>query len=400
MASPSQSRTVDPGRSPDPPKRPLGGIRAGSVAGIPITLDYSWFVIFFLVLGTFAGAVFPAHAPDLGRTTHLLMGLAGAILFWVSLLLHELAHAFAARARGVGVEGITLFIFGGMARTTREATRPADEFFIAVVGPLASLALAVVGYGIGIGGPGLGIPESVTVVAEYLGFLNLLLAVFNLFPGFPLDGGRILRAGLWQVTGSLRRATRLAALSGRFLGWAIIGLGIWSLLVGGGVIGGLWLIFIGWFLTHAARSSYQQLLLQQLFNPLVASDAMSPDPETVSPDLPLPELVLEHFLRRPYNSFPVTEDGVIVGLVTLGHVKRLERKDWAGKVTGDVMTPLRDLALVAPETPMAEVLEIMREDGSRRVLVAREWELLGILSTSDIARWLERVTLVEETQDA
>lgn len=364
-----------------------------------MNLDYSWFIIFFLVLGTFAGAVFPAHAPELGRTAHLLMGLAGAILFWVSLLIHELAHAFAARARGVGVEGITLFIFGGMARTTREASRPVDEFVIAVVGPLASLALAVVGYGVGLAGPGLGIHDSVTIVAEYLGFLNLLLAVFNLFPGFPLDGGRILRAALWKATGSLRRATRIAALAGRFLGWGIIGLGIWSLLVGGGVIGGLWLIFIGWFLTHAARSSYQQILLQQLFSPLTASDAMSPHPETVSPDLPLAELVHDHFLRRPYNSFPVTDDGVIVGLVTLGHVKGLERREWEGRVTGDIMTPMQELVLVVPETPMAQVLELMRDDGSRRILVARDWELLGILSTSDIARWLERITLVEETPD-
>ncbi|TVP53683.1 MAG: site-2 protease family protein [Gemmatimonadales bacterium] len=394
---PRQGERASARRRPPPQTGTLfSGVRLGSVSGFEIVLDYSWFIIFFLVLGSFAGAVFPAHLPELDRITYLWMGFASAVLLFTSLLAHELAHAFTARRRGIEIEGITLFIFGGMARTRQEPATPGDEFLIAVMGPVASFAIAIFFYGIAAQGPTLGLGEPGQAVAEYLGFLNILLAVFNLFPGFPLDGGRILRATLWKATGSLRRATRIAAGAGRLLGWMIIALGIWGLLVGGSVIGGLWLIFIGWFLGHAARASYQQVMLQKLLGPLTAREAMSPDPETVSPDLPIDQLIHDYFLRRPYNSFPVTDDGVIVGLITLSHVKGLSRDEWKGKITADLMTPLEDTLLVDPDAPMMEILEKMRLKEVRRVLVAREWELIGIISTSDIARWMERVTLVEE----
>ncbi len=379
-------------------KRPATGVfagfRVGSIGGVEISLDYSWFIIFFLILGTFAGAVFPAHVPDLDRLAYLVMGLIGAALFFGSLLLHELAHAFMAIRKGVGVEGITLFIFGGMARTEREPDTPGDEFLIAGVGPLASFLLAALFYGAATGGSAVGAPLTFTVVAEYLGFLNLVLAIFNLFPGFPLDGGRLLRATLWRVTGSLRKATEIASGAGRALGWGIIALGFYALLVGGALIGGLWFIFIGWFLNHAARSSYQQVLLQEMFSPLLAGQAMTPDPETVSPDLLLEELVHGYFLRRPYNSFPVTEDDIPIGLVTLAQVKALPPEDWGRRVVADVMTPLSDTLVVAPETPMMEVIDGMRRSGTGRVLVASDWHLVGIISGTDLARWLDRVTLM------
>ena len=382
------------------PRRTTGtgvfaGIRLGSVAGFEISLDYSWFVIFFLILGTFGGAVFPAHAPELGRISHLLMGLVGTLLFFTSLLLHELAHAFAARWKNVEVEGITLFIFGGMARTKTEASTPGDEFIIAGVGPLASFAIAAALYAVAWTGPRLGLGEPVTVVAEYLASLNVLLAVFNLFPGFPLDGGRLLRATLWRVTGNLLTATRTATSAGRFLGWLIIGLGVWALLAGGSVIGGLWFVFIGWFLTQAARSSYQHVLLQQLLSPLSAREAMSPDPETVPPDLSVDHLIHQYFLRRPYNSFPVTEDGIIVGLVTLSQVKGIPREDWPQRIVADVMTPLHEALVVEPDIAMMTVMERMQNADVRRAIVAREMELVGIISSSDIARWMDRVSLVE-----
>jgi Zn-dependent protease/CBS domain-containing protein len=376
----------------------FAGIRLGTVSGFEISLDYSWFIIFFLILGTFGGAVFPAHAPELGRITHLLMGLVGTLVFFISLLLHELAHAFAARWKNVEVEGITLFIFGGMARTKTEASTPGDEFIIAGVGPLASFAIAAVLYAVAWTGPGFGLGEPVTVVAEYLAFLNVLLAVFNLFPGFPLDGGRLLRATLWKLSGNLLTATRTATAAGRFLGWMIIALGVWALLAGGAVVGGLWFVFIGWFLTQAARSSYQHVLLQQLLSPLSAQEAMSPDPETVSPDLSVDDLIHHYFLRRPYNSFPVTEDGIIVGLVTLSQVKGIPREEWPRQNVAQVMTPLHETLVVEPDVPMMTVMERMRDSDARRAIVAREMELVGIISTSDIARWMERVSLVEAEQ--
>jgi Zn-dependent protease/CBS domain-containing protein len=387
----------------DPARRPgqrvptgiLAGFHVGTIGGVRISLDYSWFIIFFLILGTFAGAVFPAHAPGLDRFGYLIMGLIGASLFFISLLLHELAHAFMAIRKGIGVEGITLFIFGGMARTEREADTPGDEFLIAVVGPLASFALAFLFYAIAAAASGAGAPLAVTVVAEYLGFLNLILAIFNLFPGFPLDGGRLLRASLWKFTGSLRKATQVAAGAGRVLGWTLIALGIYALLVGGALIGGLWFVFIGWFLGHAARASYQHVLLQELFAPLTARQAMTADPETVPPDLGIDALVHDYFLRRPYNSFPVTEDGIPLGLVTLAQVKALPREKWPGLIVNDVMTPMQDTIVVDPDAAMMKVIEHMQRGDARRVLVARDWTLLGIISSTDLARWLDRMTLVE-----
>lgn len=374
---------------------PSYAMSVGRLAGVEIRLDYSWFILLFLILGSLAGALFPAYAPEVSRLGHLAMGVAGTFLFFASLLLHELGHAVAARFRGMEVEGITLFIFGGMARTRSEPGSPGDEFIVAGMGPLVSFALAAGFYlvaGIGIRWD---MGSAVTVTAETLGYLNLLLGVFNLLPGFPLDGGRLLRAALWKATGSLRRATGAAAGVGRVLGWAIIAIGIWSLLSAGAFIAGLWMVFIGWFLTQAARSAYQTVLLNQLMGPLTAGEAMSPRPETVGPDLTVDELIHDYLLRRPYNAFPVVEDDVVVGMVTLNGLQDVPRARWKELVAGQIMTPLEQLVLVEPETPMTQVLERMRETEVRRVLVARDWELLGIISTSDVARWLDRVALMD-----
>jgi len=386
---PSTTRTVRTGI--------LAGIRLGRVLGFEISLDYSWFIIFFLILGTFTGAVFPAHAPDLEQVEYLLMGLAGTLLFFGSLLIHELSHAVVARWKGIEVEGITLFIFGGMARTAREPDTPGDEFLIAGVGPLASFLLAAGFYAIAAGSPRLGLGLEVTVVAEYLGLLNMVLAIFNLFPGFPLDGGRLLRAGLWKATGSLRRATKAATTAGRALGWGIIGLGLYALLVGQALIGGLWFIFIGWFLTYAARASYQHVLFQEVLSPLTVRQAMTADPETVPPDIPLDALVNEHFLRRPFSSFPVTDDdGTILGLVTLARVKEVPRQEWPSRRTRGIMIPVDQGLLVDPDESMLVILDRMRTGDHRRILVARNGELLGIISSTDVARWLDRVSLMED----
>jgi Zn-dependent protease/CBS domain-containing protein len=375
----------------------FAGIRLGSVLGFEISLDYSWFIIFFLILVTFTGAVFPAHVPDLDQLEYLIMGLAGTLLFFGSLLVHELSHAVVARRKGIEVEGITLFVFGGMARTSREPDTPGDEFLIAGVGPLASFVLAALFYAIAAVSPRLGLGLEVTVVAEYMGFLNLVLAIFNLFPGFPLDGGRLLRAVLWKLTGSLRRATLAATTAGRALGWGIIGLGLFALLVGQAFVGGLWFIFIGWFLNHAARMSYQHVLLQEVLSPLTVRQAMTPDPETVPPDIPLDTLVNEYFLRRPYNSFPVTgSDGSVLGLVTLSQVKEVPRGEWSSHSTRKVMSPVEEGLLAGPDESMISILDRMRTGEHRRILVVRNGELLGIISATDVARWLDRVSLMEE----
>ncbi len=365
------------------------GIRAGSIGGIDISLDYSWFVIFFLILGTFTGVVFPNFLPGRDESTYLLMGVVGTALFFLSLLAHELAHGFVARLEGMEVEGITLFIFGGMARTKGEAASPGVEFRVAGVGPLMSVALSV-GFWWARNLLMDGGWQAAAVVSDHMALLNLALALFNLLPGFPLDGGRLLRAFVWKTTGNLQTATRIATSAGKWLGYLIVAGGIFLLVSRGEFVSGLWLIFIGWFLSNAATASYQQLLLQQVLVGVRARDAMTPFPETVTPDVPLDELVNEYFLARPYNSFPVTDDGIVVGMVTLSQVKKVDRNEWPELKVADVMTPLIETLVVSPDTPMSEVLERMTENETHRVVVAREWELRGVITGGDVTNWLER----------
>jgi Zn-dependent protease/CBS domain-containing protein len=366
----------------------------GSLSGFEISLDYSWFVIFFLILGTFTGAVFPAYVPGLSQRTYLAMGIAGAALFFVSLLIHELAHAFVARARGIPVEGITLFIFGGMARTRSEAARPWDEFVIAGVGPFASVALGALFYGAAIWIDRNAWSPALFGVAGHLAFLNLALAAFNVLPGFPLDGGRMLRAVVWRMTGSLRKATHVASLTGKGLGWLIIGGGLYSLFITSQLVTGLWFIFIGWFLANAAAASYEQILLRHVLEGRTAADAMTHAPETVEPDVTLDVLVRDFFMKRPYNSFPVVQDGIVIGLITLSQVKQVDHSAWRIRRVADVMTPLAETLIVSPTSPMNEVVERMSENETRRVIVAQEWELKGIITGGDVANWLDRAGLV------
>lgn len=383
-----------PTSSPSPARsRRRTAISLGSVAGIRIELDYSWFVIFFLILATFSGAVFPEMAPGASNAVYLLMGTAGAVLFFASLLGHELSHSFVARWKGVEVEGITLFVFGGMARTRSEPESPGDEFLIAGVGPLASLLLAGLFWGVTRLVAGTSWGPWVGSVTGHLAFLNLLLAAFNVLPGFPLDGGRLLRAAVWHFGGSYRKASAVATAAGRWLGFGIIALGVAALFLAGQLVGGLWFVFIGWFLVQAANASYRQVLLQEVLRGRTARDAMTPDPETVPPDLSLEALVEQRILRRPYNAFPVTEDGIVVGLVTLSQVKKVPRESWSVTRVADVMTPLADTVIVDPDAPMEEVVQRMAENGTRRVVVAREWEIQGVITAGDITNWLERAGL-------
>ena len=375
-------------------RTPVPGIELGSIGGVEVSLDYSWFVLFFLIFGTFTGVVFPAYVPGLARGTYVAMGVVGTFLFFASLLAHELAHAFVAMWKGMEVEGITLFIFGGMARTKEEASRPVDEFLIAGVGPLMSGALAAGFYALAITADQHGWHPAVFGVAGHMAFLNLALAVFNVLPGFPLDGGRLLRSVVWQITGNLTKATHVATAAGKALGWLIVAGGVYLVLVSGELVSGLWFVFIGWFLANAADTTYQQVLLRQVLEGRTAADAMTPFPEVVEPDLTLDVLVNEYFMKRPYNAFPVTEDGIVIGLITLSHVKQVDRSAWKLRKVADVMTPMVDTLIVSPSSPMTDVVERMSENETRRVVVADQWELRGIITGGDVANWLDRAGLM------
>jgi Zn-dependent protease/predicted transcriptional regulator len=364
------------------------GFRLGRVIGFDIRIDSSWFILFALILWSFSTLVFPASAPGFPPVMYPIMGLAGTLLFFASLLAHELAHAVVARMKGIPVDGITLFLFGGMAHTRTEAETAGDEFQIAVVGPLMSLFVAVLLAGVWYVGGSLGWSTAVLAVAQYIAALNIILAVFNLLPGFPLDGGRLFRAAIWKVTGDVRLATKWASFGGRWLGIALIALGAW-MAFSGNVIGGLWLVFIGWFLRNAAISSYQQHMLLSVLGGVRAADAMSSEPETVPADASVQELMNEYVMRRRHSAYPVLHDGVPLGIVTLDALRVVPRAEWSTRTARDLMVPASAIT-VRPEQHLLDVIDTMKATKARRVLVVGNGTLLGIISASDIGFWLQR----------
>ncbi|MEN8375160.1 MAG: site-2 protease family protein, partial [Gemmatimonadota bacterium] len=366
----------------------IDGFRVGSVFGFEIRIDVSWFVILVLILWSFSWGVFPAQYPDQPRAVYLAMGFAGALLFFASLLTHELSHSLVARTKGIPVEGITLFIFGGIAHTRMEAENPGDEFVIAGVGPLASLVIGLFFGAIWWVATSLGVTPAVTIVARYLAFLNVALAVFNLMPGFPLDGGRLFRSIVWRITGDLTKATRWATNGGKTFGLVLIALGALQLFAGAG-IGGLWLIFIGWFLRNAAVMSMRQHVVRAMLEGVSAGDLMSADPAVVSPTLSLSDLVDSYFLTERHQAFPVVDGARPVGLITLQHVKAIPRDAWPSRQVGEAMRAVDELAVGARE-PVTTALERMQDAKERRILVVDDGRLVGILSASDVAAWVQR----------
>ena len=374
----------------------MSGLRLGRILGFEISLDYSWFIILFLVLWSFTAGVFPAQVPGLSRAVYLGMGAVGALLFFVSLLAHELSHSVVARRKGIPVEGITLFLFGGVARTRAEAGRPGDEFWIAIVGPLMSLAIGLVLGVLGALGVRLGWHPAAVVVLEYIALLNIVLAVFNLLPGFPLDGGRVLRSAVWKFTGSLRRATQVASIGGQGIGYALILVGVWQALTGN-VMGGLWLGFIGWFLRNAAVSGFRQHVLHEVLEDATARQILTPVPETVPPDITLEDLTDRYFMRRRFVAFPVVDGEEPLGLITLHQVKEVPREEWPVRTARDAMTPLGESITVQPQDSLATVLEKVRSSPSRRVLVVTGRRLEGIITATDIASWIGKTRALQES---
>ncbi|MBD6619391.1 CBS domain-containing protein [Komarekiella sp. 'clone 1'] len=367
----------------------MQGFRVGSIFGFEIRIDLSWLLIVFLVLWTLSAGLFPANYPGLSSATYFGMGLVATLLFFASLLAHELSHSFVARSKGIPVEGITLFIFGGVSRTRMEAENPGDEFQIAIIGPLTSVLLAAFFGLIWFVGRNAGWSVVVTGVASYLASINLILAIFNMLPGFPLDGGRVFRSILWKYTGNKKKATQIASSGGKWLAYLLIALGFWELF-SSALLGGLWLILIGWFLYNAAEASYEEILVRTSLEGVKAREIMTPYPETVNADLTLQDLVDKYFLSRRYQSFPVTQDSHPIGIITLNQVKDVPREEWVYRTVKDTMIPTDKRVIARPEEEMSQVLEKMQESGVRRVLVTQNSSLKGIITANDVASWLQR----------
>jgi Zn-dependent protease/CBS domain-containing protein len=361
--------------------------RVARIAGIEVRIDSSWAVIALLITYSMYLRVTLVY-PDTPTGEAVALGILGAVLFFGSVLVHELAHALVSQARGIRVQDITLFLFGGATRARVESRGPTDEFLIAVVGPLTSGALAVL-FGI-IAGVGRDVlPTPLAGTFGYLAWVNLLLAVFNLVPGFPLDGGRVLRSAIWRATGSFARATRIASMSGQAVGWLLVALGVVSLLAGN-LAGGIWFAFIGWFLVQAARASYQELQLRHMLRGVEAEDVMARDLLRIPPELSLQDAVDDYFMRYDHGAFPVEEQGRTIGLLTLRGVRRVPKDQWSSQRARDLMVPLGDQVVVAPDDRMDDVLGKLQDSEAGRVLVVQDGEVVGIITPSDLTRWLRR----------
>jgi Zn-dependent protease/predicted transcriptional regulator len=361
--------------------------RVGRIIGIEIRIDSSWAVIALLITYSMYLRLDVLY-PELSGGGAVALAILSAVLFFGSVLVHELAHAVVSEARGIRVQDITLFLFGGATRARVESRGPRDEFLIALVGPLTSGLLAgLFGILAGLGSGVLSSPLAGTF--GYLAWTNLLLAGFNLVPGFPLDGGRLLRSAIWKATGSLSRATRIASMAGQVVGWLLVAAGVASLLAGD-LAGGIWFAFIGWFLVQAARSSYQELQLQQLLRGVEAEDVMAADLRRIPPELSLQDAVDDYFMRYDHGAFPVEEQGRTIGLLTLRGVRQVPREQWPTRRVRDHMVPLGDQVVVAPDARMDGVLSKLQDGEAGRVLVAQGGEVVGIITPTDLARWLRR----------
>ncbi len=362
----------------------LPNVPLGRIMGIPINLDYSWFLIFGLLTWMLAGSYYPNEFKGWHPLLYWVTGAATAILLFASVLLHELGHSFVALRFKISVRSITLFIFGGVAQIGSEPLSARAEFLIAIAGPIVSLALAVL---FTVLQPALAAIEPLWGVAKYLAYINFALVLFNLIPGFPLDGGRVFRAFVWAVTKNMRQATLIAANVGRFFGFVFIFIGIWRMFAGD-FGGGLWIAFIGWFLDNAASAQVHQVVFQGLLAGHSASQAMSTHCVTVPADLTLQQLVDEHVLGTGRRCFLVNRGTDTVGLMTLHRIKEVPRSDWGNTTAAQVMLPLEELKSIGPATALWSALQLMDRDGVNQLPVMTGSQVVGMLSREDVVTYL------------
>ncbi|HET7209919.1 MAG TPA: site-2 protease family protein [Terriglobales bacterium] len=364
-------------------------IKLGRIAGIEIGLHYSWFIIAILIALSLADH-FRTTTPGWGPALVWGAAIVTAVLFFVTLLLHELAHSLLAKARGLRVRAITLFALGGVSQIESEARDAKSEFWIAIVGPLSSLLIGIICIGIERATTGnAGEPTTpVAAVLLWLGYINIMLAGFNMIPGYPLDGGRVLRAIFWWATKKQDRATRWAAFVGQAVAFAFILIGLYRFFVGENY-GGLWLAFIGWFLLDASRGSYVQVEVLSGLRGRRVADVMEQDCPTVESHISLQDFVDEYLLRSGRRCFAVVQSNSLVGLITPGEVKRVERSDWPNTSVQSAMIPLRSLHVVSPDTPALEALELMTRQDINQLPVVSDGHLLGIFSRAQVIRYLQ-----------
>jgi Zn-dependent protease/CBS domain-containing protein len=371
----------------------------GRIAGVRVGINWSVLVIFALIAGSLALGFLPEFHPEAPPTVHWVAAVLTALVFLGSLLAHEVAHAVVAMRNGLDVEGITLWLFGGVAKLQSEARDPGAELRIAGVGPLVSVLLAGLFAGISALAAAAGWPGVAVSVLSWLALINLILAIFNLFPASPLDGGRILRAFLWWRRGDPTSAAITASNAGRVFGFVLVALGLVQFALTG-AFGGIWLILIGWFLTTAASAEGQHARVQGALEGVRVADVMTPEPTVVPRGLTIDRFIDELVFGHRYSTFPVVEDGRPVGLISLNRVKEVPQSERSLRRIEEVACPEEDVATAAPGEALVDVLPRMAGCADGRVVVVEGGRVVGILSPRDVARQLELSDLRATTGSA
>lgn len=361
----------------------------GKVFGIQIRLHYTWFIIFILITVSLSWQVFPHDYPRWPPLLYWITAVATSLLFFASVVAHELAHSLVGRANGIPIKNITLFIFGGVAQMTREAAHPGAEFKMAVAGPLCSLVLGGLFALLYFLAPAR--VEPVAAVAFWLAYINVALAVFNLIPGFPLDGGRVFRSLMWRLSGNYQRSTLIATQVGRGVGYLFILGGMLIILfrpAGLGWFNGLWLAFIGWFLENTASASYRQAQRYAILQGLKVSQVVTTNYPVVPPEITVSRLVQEYIFSRGQSLFLVADDDGIKGVLTLEDIKSMPRQNWATQPVREIMTPVDKLKAVHPDQDAISALEQMEESAVGQVLVVSEGQIIGLVVRDNLMNLL------------
>lgn len=359
------------------------GLKLFEIFGIAVKVDASWLILAVLVTWSLAGGYFPDVVQGLPQSGYLWMGAAGAAGLFASILFHELSHSLVARRHGMPIRGITLFIFGGVAEMEEEPPTAKAEFLMAIAGPIASGLLALSFHILELAGAAMAVPVAVLAVAGWLAFINTVLAVFNLVPAFPLDGGRMLRATLWYWKGDLQWATRLSANAGSAFGFLLIGLGVLN-FIGQNFVAGIWYALIGMFLRAAASGSYMQLQTRRMFEGEPVSRFMVRDPVTAPPDISIHRLVDDYVYRHHHELFPVVRDATLLGCVGIAQIKSVPRDKWDQARVFEVMSPVSPENTVDAQTDAVAALKIMQRTGNSRLMVVEDGRLAGLVTLKDL----------------
>ncbi len=366
-----------------------GSFNLGKLFGIQFRLHYTWFIIFILITWTLAASYFPATYPAWSLTTKIAAGIITSLLFFASVLAHELVHSLVGRVNGIPVKSITLFIFGGLAQMTKEATKASAELKMAAAGPACSLAIG--GIFALLWMLTRGVTEPLAGMAFYLAQINVILAAFNLIPGFPLDGGRVFRSLVWRFTGNYRRSTRIATWLGQGVAYAFILSGILIVFLhpfGLSWFDGVWIAFIGWFLQSAASASYRQAEQREALRGLTASQVMASNFIIVPPNITVNQLVWGYVLPTGHHLFMVTDEGRFKGILTLHNIKTVPQSDWDMTQVEKIMVPADQLKVASPDQDALNVMEQMDENDINQMPVANEDRVIGLITRDNLVRFL------------